>query len=176
MSTNTMFHDLMFYYNEHHSDIMKYKHSFSTRPEPIHLDQHYGDGNNVIENRDRCNGNDLDNNDRDNSDETTVIQNILERIENTWKQRMNTHNFNSDKKKRIMDKLSKQTYADYIDKRLYGKLTPETECPISSHVFTPKDHIIQLPCLHIFTENSISEWLYEYCIHAPICPVCKQSL
>ena len=46
-------------------------------------------------------------------------------------------------------------------------------CPITLELFNENEYIIELPCNHIFKEESINKWLTE---ESNTCPVCRQEL
>ena len=64
---------------------------------------------------------------------------------------------------------------DILDKctrKIYDVSLSTKECPISLEPFKEGEEIIELPCNHIFNENSIKGWLKE----KHNCPVCRTEI
>jgi len=71
--------------------------------------------------------------------------------------------------------LSGNSIEDILDKctrKIYDVSLSTKECPISLEPFKDGEEIIELPCNHIFNENSIKGWLKE----KHNCPVCRTEL
>ena len=57
-------------------------------------------------------------------------------------------------------------------RKIYDVSLSTKECPISLEPFKEGEEIIELPCNHIFNENSIKGWLKE----KHNCPVCRAEI
>ena len=71
--------------------------------------------------------------------------------------------------------LSGNSIEDILDKctrKIYDVSLSTKECPISLEPFKDGEEIIELPCNHIFNENSIKGWLKE----KHNCPVCRADI
>jgi len=60
-------------------------------------------------------------------------------------------------------KLSTIKYKDALNKE------QNTTCFITQDDFQEEDDVIQLPCHHCFTPDSIMQWLTEECAECPVC-------
>jgi hypothetical protein len=70
-------------------------------------------------------------------------------------------------KANIFDQIVKK----HIDKN-YGFSFTQNYCSICLEKFLEKDNITYLPCLHLFHENCIFEWLKR----KKNCPICKYKI
>uniref|UniRef100_A0A6C0KHG6 RING-type E3 ubiquitin transferase n=1 Tax=viral metagenome TaxID=1070528 RepID=A0A6C0KHG6_9ZZZZ len=57
--------------------------------------------------------------------------------------------------------------------KYYKNKYNQTQCPITLRNFEEEDHIIELPCNHIFDTQAIIQWV---CTPKFTCPVCRHPL